>query len=160
MSGRQSVSRVRPRRAVATPEISPERIAREIDLDEVDPERMLEYLRSTGYLDDTNLGPSGSGVPPQATVADASTRALVSMEAMFQRLMPQASTVVPAPAPSTAPSTSAPTTSTTGKPHLKFPDPPTYEGDPVCKGSTAEEVLYVKGAIKIGPFRPRISVTM
>ena len=83
MSGRRAVSRVRPRRAVATPEISPERIAREIDLDEVDPERMLEYLRSTVYLDDTILGPSGSGVPPQAAIADASTRALVNMEAMF-----------------------------------------------------------------------------
>jgi hypothetical protein len=89
MSGRRSVSRVRPRRAVATPEISPERIAREIDLDEVDPERMLEYLRSTVYLDDTILGPSGSGVPPQAAVADASTRALVNIEAMLQRLMAQ-----------------------------------------------------------------------
>ncbi len=64
MSGRQSVSRVRPRRGVTTPEISPERIAREIDFDEVDPERMLEYLRATGHLDDTSLGPSGSGIPP------------------------------------------------------------------------------------------------
>ena len=145
MSGRRSVSRVRTRRGVASPDISPQRIVREIDLDEVDPERMLQFLRHTGHLDDTNLGPSGSGVPPQATVADASTRALVSMEAMFQRLMAQASTVVPAPAPSTAPSTSAPTTSTTGKPHLKFPDPPVYEGDPVkLDGWLTQTEMYLK----------------
>ena len=75
MSGRRSVSRVRTRRGVASPDISPQRIVREIDLDEVDPERMLQYLRATGHLDDTNLGPSGSGGLPQATVADASTRA-------------------------------------------------------------------------------------
>jgi hypothetical protein len=87
MSGRRSVSRVRTRRGAATPEVSPERISREIDLDGVDPERMLEHLRATGHLGDANLGPSGSGVPPQAAVEDASTRALASMEAMFQRTL-------------------------------------------------------------------------
>jgi len=86
MSGRRSVSRVRTRRMVASLDNSPERLAREIDLDDVDPERMLQY-RATGHLGDANLEPSGSGVPPQAAVADASTRALVNMEAMFQRLM-------------------------------------------------------------------------
>ena len=145
MSGRRSVSRVRTRRMVATPEVSPERIAREIDLDSVEPERMLRYLLDTGHLDPANLGPPGSGVPPQATVADASTRALVNMEAMLQRLMVQAPTVVSVPGPSTAPSTSAPTSSTTGKPHLKFPDPPMYEGDPMkLDGWLTQTQMYLK----------------
>ena len=145
MTGRRSVSRVRPRRGAATPEISPERLAREIDLAEVDPERMLQYLRSTGHLDDTNLGPSGSGVPPQAAVDDASTRALMNMEAMFQRILAQATSVASAPAPPTAPSASTSTTSTTGKPHLKFPDPPTFEGDPVkLDGWLTQTEMFLK----------------
>ena len=85
MSGRRSVSRVRTRRGAATPAVSPEHMPREIDLDAVDPERMLQYLRSTGHLDGTDPGPSGSGVPPQTTVDDASTRALSNMEAMYCR---------------------------------------------------------------------------
>jgi hypothetical protein len=145
MSGRRSVSRVRTRRGAATPELSPERISREIDLDGVDPERMLQHLRATGHLGDANLGPSGSGVPPQAAVDDASTRALVNMEAMFQRLLAQAPTVVSAPSPPTAPSASASTTSTTGKPHLKFPDPPTFEGDPVkLDGWLTQTEMFLK----------------
>jgi hypothetical protein len=83
MSGRRSVSRVRTRRSAATPEISPERRVREINLEEIDPERMLEYLRTTGHLSEANAGPSGSAVPPSGNVDDASTRALSNMEAMF-----------------------------------------------------------------------------
>ncbi len=67
------------------------------------------------------------------------------MEAMFQRLMAQATAVAPAPTPPTAPSASAPTTSTTGKPHLKFPDPPTFEGDPVkLDGWLTQTEMYLK----------------
>ena len=145
MSGRRSVSRVRTRRGAATPEVSPERMPREIDLDAVDPERMLQYLRSTGHLDGTDPGPSGSGVPPQTTVDDASTRALSNMEAMFRRLLAQATSVASAPAPPTAPSAPASTTSTTGKPHLKFPDPPMFEGDPVkLDGWLTQTEMFLK----------------
>ena len=145
MTGRRSVSRVRTRRGIATPELSPQRIASEIDLDAVDPERMIQYLRDNGHLGETVLEPPGSGVPPHAAVADASTRAIMNMEAMFQRLMAHASTGLPAPTPSTAPSVTAPTTSTTGKPHLKFPDPPTYEGDPVkLDGWLTQTEMYLR----------------
>ena len=126
MSGRRSVSRVRTRRSAATPEVSPERIVREVNLDEIDPDRMIEYLRATGRLSEPNVGPSGSAVPPSANVDDASTRALSNMEAMLGRLLAQATSTVPAPVPSTAPSAPTSTASTTGKPSLKFPDPPRF----------------------------------
>ena len=129
MSGRRSVSRVRTRRSAAIPEASPERIVREVNLDEIDPERMLEYLRTTGRLSEPNPGPSGSAVPPSGNVDDASTRALSNMEAMFGRLLAHATSTVPASVPSTAPTAPTSTASTTGKPHLKFPDPPMFEGD-------------------------------
>ena len=145
MSGRRSVSRVRTRRGAATPELFFERMPRDIDLDAVDPERMLQYLRSTGHLDGTDPGPSGSGVPPQTTVDDASTRALSNMEAMFRRLLAQATSVASAPAPPTAPSAPASTTSTTGKPHLKFPDPPMFEGDPAkLDGWLTQTEMFLK----------------
>ena len=145
MSGRRSVSRVRTRRMVASLDNSPQRLAREIDLDEVDPERMLQYLRDTGRLGDANREPTGSGVPPSAPVSDASTRAIMNMEAMFQRLMAHASAGVPAPTPPTAPSAMAPSSSSTGKPHLKFPDPPTYEGDPArLDGWLTQTEMFLK----------------
>ena len=69
----------------------------------------------------------------------------MNMEAMFKRLMAHASTGLPAPTPSTAPSVTAPTTSTTGKPHLKFPDPHMYEGDPkLLDGWLTQTEMYLK----------------
>ena len=129
MSGRRSVSRVRTRRMATTPVVSPERMPREIDLDTIEPDRMLQYLRATGHLDGTDPRPSGSAVPPSGNVDDASTRALSNMEAMFGRLLARATSMVPASVPSTAPTAPTSTASTTGKPHLRFPDPPMFEGD-------------------------------
>jgi len=144
MTGRRSVSRVRTRRGAATPEVSPERIVREISLDDIDPERMLQHLRSTGHLTDANPVPPGSGVPPAAAVDDASTRVLVNMEAMPQRILAQATSAASAPVQPTAPSTAS-TTSTTGKPHLKFPDPPMFEGDPVkLDGWLTQTEMFLK----------------
>ena len=130
MSGRRSVSRVRTRRqGPPSPLRSPERMFRDLELDEVDPARMLEYLRATGHLPDADLGPPGSRVPAIPTSDEASERLVRSMEAMFQRVLTQATPVAPVPAPSTAPSVPTPPASTSGKPHLKFPDPPMFEGD-------------------------------
>jgi hypothetical protein len=131
MSGRRSVPRIRTRRhGPPSPERSPVRVLRELDLEEVDPDRMIEYLRTTGRLPNPNLGPPGSNVPAQPTADEATVRLVSSMEAMLQRILVQTTPVAPVPGPSTAPSTQTPTASTSGKPQLKFPDPPMYEGDP------------------------------
>jgi hypothetical protein len=131
MSGRRSVTRVRTRRDGPPLEArTPEHMFSELDLDEVDPERMLEYLREAGHLPDPNLGPHGSSVPAQPTVDEASVRMLANLEAMFARVLAQATPVAPAQPPPTATSATAPPASTSRKPTLKFPDPPMYEGDP------------------------------
>ena len=63
MSGRRSVSRVRTRRlGPPSPTRSPERLVRDLDLEEVDPERMIEYLITTEHLPNFDLGPPGSRV--------------------------------------------------------------------------------------------------
>ena len=75
MSGRRSVSRVRTRRqGPPSPLRSPERLFRDLELDEVDPDRMLEYLRATGHLPDADLGPPGSRVPAILTSDEATER--------------------------------------------------------------------------------------
>ena len=104
---------------------------------------MLQYLRNAGHLDDSD--PSGSSVPVQPPADEVARTTLASIEAPMQRLLAQAPPVVPAPTPPTAPSASAPATATTGKPHLKFPDPPMFEGDPVkLDGWLTQTQMYLK----------------
>ena len=142
MYGRRSMSRVRPRREQASPDRNPGRI-RDVDLDQVDPWLMLQYLRNAGHLDDSD--PSGSSVPVQPPADEVARTTLASIEALMQRLLAQAPPVVPAPTPPTAPSASAPATATTGKAHLKFPDPPMFEGDPVkLDGWLTQTQMYLK----------------
>jgi hypothetical protein len=70
MSGRRSVPRIRTRRLGPTsPSRSPVRVIREIDLEEVDPDRMIEFLRTTGRLPHPNLGTPGSAVPAQVSLS-------------------------------------------------------------------------------------------
>ena len=146
MSGRRSVSRVRTRRlGPPSPTRSPERLVRDLDLEEVDPERMIEYLRTTGHLPNADLGPPGSRVPAIPATDEASVRLVSTMEAMFQRVLAQATPVAPVPAPATAPSAPTPPASTSGKPHLKFPDPPMFEGDPrLLDGWLTQTEMYLK----------------
>jgi hypothetical protein len=56
---------------------------RDLELDEVDPARMLEYLRATGHLPDADLGPPGSRVPAIPSTDEASERLVSAMEAIF-----------------------------------------------------------------------------
>jgi hypothetical protein len=89
---------------------------------------MLQYLEAVGALPATD--PSGSGVLPQQPVDPGSQVSVATVEALFQRLLaqtPPVAQVVPQP---TAPAAQTSAPAPTGKPSLKFPDPPLFDGVP------------------------------
>eukprot|EP00884_Botryococcus_braunii_P018484 jgi/Botrbrau1/5319/Bobra.0391s0030.1 len=98
----------------------------EVDLTDVDPGRMIRHLVAIGALP-AEAVEAGSSVP-STTPHDAATKNLLDgFERVIQRALAQPvvltqpqPTVMPAPA--TVPASS-------GKPSLKFPDPPVFEGD-------------------------------
>jgi hypothetical protein len=100
----------------------------EFDLESIGVERMLQYLADVGALPNTD--PSGSGVPPQQPVDPVAQVSILSLEALLQRFLAQPSPGVQPAAPPTAPPVPTSAPAATGKPSLKFPDPPLYEGDP------------------------------
>jgi hypothetical protein len=115
----------------------------EFDLESIGVERMLQYLADVGALPNTD--PSGSGVPPQQPVDPVAQVSIVSLEALLQRLLAQTSPVAQPAAPPTAPPVPTSAPAATGKPSLKFPDPPLYEGDPVkLDGWFTQTVMYLK----------------
>lgn len=115
-----------------------------IDLSRVSPSRMLAYLRETGHLPEPSAPPPTS-LPGTSTPSDpAALQTFAVLEALFQRVL--ASSVAPAPAPaSTASVPTAAPTNTTGKPTLKFPDPPCFEGDPAkLDGWITQTHMYLR----------------
>jgi hypothetical protein len=100
----------------------------EFDLASIGVDRMLQYLEAVGALPTTD--PSGSGVLPPQPVDPGSHVSLASLEALLQRLLAQPSPGAQPVPPATAPTGQTSTPAATGKPSLKFPDPPLYEGDP------------------------------
>lgn len=117
----------------------------DIDLDRIDPERMLRYLRESGHLPDPGTEPTGSGVSQQPPVDPALQVSITSVEAMLQRLLAQAPPFMQPPPATTATATLAPAQANTGKPTLKFPDPPVFEGDPVkLDGWLTQTQMYLK----------------
>ena len=141
----RSVSRVRTRSSRRSRSASIARSASpNADLSGIDPERMLCYLVSIGTLD-PNAVPPGSGVPaPQPPDTTAQTT-LAGLEALIQRLLSQAPPVAPSQPAPTATATTASTTASSGKPTLKFPDPPVFEGDPVkLDGWLTQTQMYLR----------------
>jgi hypothetical protein len=131
MSGR-SVSRIRTRsRRSRSRARSVPRVYSDIDLDRIDPARMLRHLVALGVVADPNVAPPRSDVP-EPPLPDTRTQAILEgLEQLIQRSVAQSSpTVTPAPVP-TATTASAPAMASSGKSSLKFPDPPFFEGDPV-----------------------------
>jgi hypothetical protein len=130
-------TRSRPRARSASSE------EEDFDLGRIGVNRMLEYLVDVGALPATD--PSGSGVLPQQPVDPGSQVSVATIEALFQRLLAQTAPVAqPAPQP-TAPAAPTSTPTATGKPSLKFPDPPLFEGDPVkLDGWLTQTQMYLR----------------
>jgi hypothetical protein len=89
--------------------------------------------------------PSGSGVFPQQPVDPGAQVSMATVEALFQRLLAHTAPVVqPAPQP-TAPAAQTSVPASTGKPSIKFPDPPLFEGDPVKLDEwVTQTVMYLR----------------
>jgi hypothetical protein len=99
----------------------------DIDLSDVDPALMIRHLVSIGALPAETVG-AGSSVPSAAT-PDATTQSLLDGFAeIIQRALAQPAPVAVQPTP-TATTAPAVLPSGSGKPSLKFPDPPVFEGD-------------------------------
>jgi hypothetical protein len=130
-------TRSRPRARSAPSEVE------DFDLDRIGVDRMMEYLVDVGALPATD--PSGSGVLPQQPVDPGSQVSVATIEALFQRLLVQTAPVAqPAPQP-TAPAAPTSIPASTGKPSLKFPDPPLFEGDPVkLDGWVTQTLMYLR----------------
>lgn len=115
----------------------------DIELDRIGPARMLQYLHAAGVLPEPN--PELSGVPSQPPADPAAVVSVATVEALLQRLLAQAPPVVQHPPAATSPFVSAPAPASTGKPSLKFPDPPMFEGDPVkLDGWLTQTQMYLK----------------
>jgi hypothetical protein len=113
-SRRRTRSRPRARSAPSEEE--------DFDLDRIGVDRMLQYLEAVGALPTTD--PSGSGVLPEQPVDPGAQVSNAAVAALLQRLLAQA-TPVAQPAPQlTAHAAQSSTPTATGKPSLKFPDPP------------------------------------
>ena len=103
------------------------------DVDDVnlsDPGRMLRHLVAIGALPEGAVA-FGSGVPSLAPPDNTTQNILDGLEMVIQRDLASPAPVVETqhvpkvtPAPATVPSGS-------GKPLLRFPDPPVFEGDPM-----------------------------
>lgn len=124
------VSRIRTRSRRSPTRTEPE--YQDLDLARIEPRRMIRYLVSIGAIPETtDADPQGSGVPEVQPPSVTSQPTLASLEALIQRLLSQAPPAAPPQPPSTATATSASGQANSGKPLLKFPDPPVFEGDPV-----------------------------
>jgi hypothetical protein len=124
--------RIRTRSMRRLTRSSPDEI-QDIDLDRIGVDRMVAYLSEVGALPapDPTAVPIRSGVPTPPSVALPSQLSLASLEALVQRMVGQAQPVAPPPPTPTVTSASVVTQATSGKPLLKFPDPPVFEGEPV-----------------------------
>jgi hypothetical protein len=116
----------------------------EFDLDSIGVDRMLQYLESVGALPATD--PSGSGVLPQQPVDPGAQVSMATIEALFQRLLAQTQPVVAQSVPQpTAPGAQTSAPAPTGKPSLKFPDPPLFDGVPdKLDGWVTQTVMYLR----------------
>ena len=142
----RQVPRVRSRRGLSAPSSPTRSSYRTLDLSRISPGRMLRHLRESGHIPEQSNVPSGSGVPASQPVASASQSTLADIETVVRRVLAQAQPVTPTPNPTTAsPATAAPTPSNSGKPMLKFPDPPVFEGDPVkLEGWITQTQMYLR----------------
>jgi hypothetical protein len=116
-----------PSRVDLDPPVDPS-IEEDIDVSDVDPALMIRHLVSIGALP-AESAVAGSSVP-SAAPPDATTQNLLDGFAeIIQRALAQPAPVVavqPTPTATVAP---AVLPSGSGKPSLKFPDPPVFEGD-------------------------------
>ena len=145
----RTIPRVRGRRIGDAPGSAARRLDldfdSERDLSQLSPGRMIRFLRRGGHLPgpSTEAMPSVSVPAPQQPPDPTTQRTLASLESVLQRLLAQAPALAPVSMPSTAPLAS--TTTGTGKPTLKFPDPPLFEGDPMkLDGWVTQTCMYLK----------------
>ena len=102
----------------------------DVDLSGVDPRRMLGYLVDIAALTEDAVA-LGTGVPSNPPPDTTAQNILDGLQLLIQKALAQpAPAVVPQPVP-TATSAPALVPTGSGKPSLKFPDPPVFEGDPV-----------------------------
>jgi hypothetical protein len=91
---------------------------------------MLSYLVGIGALTEDAVA-LGTGVPSNPPPDTTAQNILDGLQLLIQKALAQpAPAVVPQPVP-TATSAPALVPTGSGKPSLKFPDPPVFEGDPV-----------------------------
>ena len=102
----------------------------DVDLTEIDPARMLGQLVDIGALPEGAVD-VGSGVPSLAPPDNTTQNIIDGLERVIQRALAQPAPVaVTQPMPTVTPA-SASVPSGSGRPPLKFPDPPVFEGDPM-----------------------------
>jgi hypothetical protein len=100
----------------------------EFDLDSIGVDGTPQYFADVGALPST--APSGSGVLSQQPPDPAAQVSILSFEELLQRLLAQPSRGLQPAAPPQAPLAPTSVPKPPGKPSLKFPGPPLFDGDP------------------------------